>query len=146
VTITAGATEALYGVLAAVVRAGDEVIILEPAYDLYGPAVRLQGGVPRYVRLPAPSFRPDWEAVRAALTPRTRLIIVNTPHNPSGARPPAPGLAGAQLRAVVVWQNLPRHWLEGGLLPGPARPQHRAAAGAPVRDLRREHAHPARPG
>jgi methionine aminotransferase len=85
VTITAGATEALYGVLAAVVQAGDEVIILEPAYDLYGPAVRLQGGVPCYVRLPAPSFRPDWAAVRAALTSRTRLIIVNTPHNPSGA-------------------------------------------------------------
>ncbi|RZK54759.1 MAG: aminotransferase class I/II-fold pyridoxal phosphate-dependent enzyme, partial [Hymenobacter sp.] len=74
-----------YAVLAAVVRAGDEVIILEPAYDLYGPAVRLQGGVPRYVRLPAPSFRPDWDAVRAALTPRTRLLIINTPHNPSGA-------------------------------------------------------------
>ena len=85
VTLTAGATEALYAVLAAVVRPGDEVIILEPAYDLYGPAVRLQGGVPRYVRLPAPSFRPDWAAVRAALTPRTRLILVNTPHNPSGA-------------------------------------------------------------
>jgi methionine aminotransferase len=85
VTLTAGATEALYSVLAAVVRPGDEVIILEPAYDLYGPAVRLQGGVPRYVRLPAPSFRPDWEAVRAALSPRTRLIMVNSPHNPSGA-------------------------------------------------------------
>jgi methionine aminotransferase len=85
VTITAGATEALYSVLAAVVRPGDEVIILEPAYDLYGPAVRLQGGVPRYVRLPAPDFRPDWEAVRAALTERTRLIMVNSPHNPSGA-------------------------------------------------------------
>lgn len=85
VTLTAGATEALYAVLAAVVRPGDEVIILEPAYDLYGPAVRLQGGMPRYVRLPAPSFRPDWDAVRAALTPRTRLIMVNTPHNPSGA-------------------------------------------------------------
>ncbi len=85
VTITAGATEALYAVLAAVVRPGDEVIILEPAYDLYGPAVRLQGGVPRYVRLPAPHFRPDWAAVRAACTPRTRLIMVNTPHNPSGA-------------------------------------------------------------
>jgi methionine aminotransferase len=85
VTLTAGATEALYGVLAAVVSLGDEVIILEPAYDLYGPAVRLQGGMPRYVRLPAPSFRPDWDAMRAALTPRTRLIIVNTPHNPSGA-------------------------------------------------------------
>jgi methionine aminotransferase len=85
VTITAGATEALYGVLAAVVRPGDEVIILEPAYDLYGPAVRLQGGVPRYVRLPAPGFRPDWAAVRAALSPRTRLLLVNSPHNPSGA-------------------------------------------------------------
>ena len=85
VTITAGATEALYSVLAAVVRPGDEVIILEPAYDLYGPAVRLQGGVPRYVRLPAPDFRPDWAAVRAALSPRTRLIMVNSPHNPSGA-------------------------------------------------------------
>ena len=85
ITITAGATEALYAVLAAVVRPGDEVIILEPAYDLYGPAVRLQGGVPRYVRLPAPAFRPDWVAVRAALSPRTRLILVNSPHNPSGA-------------------------------------------------------------
>ncbi|MBJ6143076.1 methionine aminotransferase [Hymenobacter sp. BT559] len=85
ITITAGATEALYVVLAAVVRPGDEVIILEPAYDLYGPAVRLQGGVPRYVRLPVPDFRPDWDAVRAALGPRTRLIMINTPHNPSGA-------------------------------------------------------------
>ncbi len=85
VTITAGATEALYGVLAAVVRPGDEVIILEPAYDLYGPAVRLQGGVPRHVRLPAPHFRPDWAAVRAAVSERTRLILVNSPHNPSGA-------------------------------------------------------------
>jgi len=85
ITITAGATEALYAVLAAVVRPGDEVIILEPAYDLYGPAVRLQGGVPRYVRLPAPSFRPNWDAVRAAVSARTRLLIVNTPHNPSGA-------------------------------------------------------------
>ena len=85
ITITAGATEALYSALAAVVRPGDEVIILEPAYDLYGPAVRLQGGVPRYVRLPAPGFRPDWDAVRAAVTERTRLIMVNSPHNPSGA-------------------------------------------------------------
>ena len=85
VTLTAGATEALYAVLAAVVRPGDEVIILEPAYDLYGPAVRLQGGVPRYVHLPAPSFRPDWAAVRAAVSARTRLLIINSPHNPSGA-------------------------------------------------------------
>ena len=85
ITITAGATEALYAVLAAVVRPGDEVLVFEPAYDLYGPAIRLQGGVPRYVRLPAPHFRPDWDAVRRVLTARTRLVLVNTPHNPSGA-------------------------------------------------------------
>ena len=85
ITITAGATEALYGVMAAVVRPGDEVLVFEPAYDLYGPAIRLQGGVPRYVRLPAPHFRPDWDAVRRVVSPRTRLVLVNTPHNPSGA-------------------------------------------------------------
>ncbi|MBF9221958.1 methionine aminotransferase [Hymenobacter ruricola] len=85
ITITAGATEALYAVLAAVVRPGDEVLVFEPAYDLYGPAIRLQGGVPRYVRLPAPHFRPDWDAVRRVVSARTRLVIVNTPHNPSGA-------------------------------------------------------------
>ena len=85
ITITAGATEALYAVLTAVVRPGDEVVVFEPAYDLYGPAIRLQGGVPRYVRLPAPHFRPDWDAVRRVVSPRTRLVLVNTPHNPSGA-------------------------------------------------------------
>ena len=85
ITITAGATEALYAVLAAVVRPGDEVLVFEPAYDLYGPAIRLQGGVPRYVRLPAPHFRPNWDAVRRVLSTRTRLVMVNTPHNPSGA-------------------------------------------------------------
>ena len=85
ITITAGATEALYAVLAAVVRPGDEVLVFEPAYDLYGPAIRLQGGVPRYVRLPTPSFRPDWDAVRGSFSARTRLVLVNSPHNPSGA-------------------------------------------------------------
>ncbi|MBF9142567.1 methionine aminotransferase [Hymenobacter properus] len=85
ITVTAGATEALYAVLAAVVRPGDEVLVFEPAYDLYGPAIRLQGGVPRYVRLPAPHFRPDWDAVRRVVSARTRLVMVNTPHNPSGA-------------------------------------------------------------
>ncbi|MFD2718835.1 methionine aminotransferase [Hymenobacter monticola] len=85
ITITAGATEALYAVLAAVVRPGDEVLVFEPAYDLYGPAIRLQGGVPRYVRLPAPHFRPDWDAVRRVVSARTRLVMVNTPHNPSGS-------------------------------------------------------------
>ncbi|MCB2406828.1 methionine aminotransferase [Hymenobacter lucidus] len=85
ITITSGATEALYAVLAAVVRPGDEVLVLEPAYDLYGPAIRLQGGIPVYVPLRVPEFSPDWDLVKAALSPRTRLIMLNTPHNPSGA-------------------------------------------------------------
>ncbi|WP_139925475.1 methionine aminotransferase [Hymenobacter sp. DG01] len=85
ITVTSGATEALYAVLAAVVRPGDEVVILEPAYDLYAPAVRLQGGVPVYVPLLQPHFRPDWDRVAAALTPRTRLVMLNSPHNPTGA-------------------------------------------------------------
>jgi len=85
VTITSGATEALYAVLAAVVRPGDEVIVLEPAYDLYGPAIRLQGGTPVYVPLRLTDFSPDWDLVTAALSPRTRLIMLNTPHNPTGA-------------------------------------------------------------
>ena len=85
ITVTSGATEALYAVLAAVVHPGDEVLILEPAYDLYGPAVRLQGGVPVYVPLSLPDFRPDWDRVAAALTPRTRLLMINSPHNPTGA-------------------------------------------------------------
>ncbi|UPL48680.1 methionine aminotransferase [Hymenobacter sublimis] len=85
ITVTSGATEALYAVLAAVVSPGDEVLILEPAYDLYAPAVRLQGGVPVYVPLLLPDFRPDWDRVAAALTPRTRLLMLNSPHNPTGA-------------------------------------------------------------
>ncbi|MDF7812882.1 methionine aminotransferase [Hymenobacter sp. YC55] len=85
ITVTCGATEALYAVLAAVVHPGDEVLVLEPAYDLYGPAIRLQGGVPVYVPLEAPTFQPDWDRVKAALTPRTRLVMLNSPHNPSGA-------------------------------------------------------------
>lgn len=85
ITVTCGATEALYAVLAAVVHPGDEVLVLEPAYDLYGPAIRLQGGVPVYVPLAAPHFRPDWDRVQASLTSRTRVVMINSPHNPSGA-------------------------------------------------------------
>jgi len=85
VTVTPGATEALFCAIHAVVRPGDEVILLEPAYDSYEPAVELAGG--RAVRVPLlwPGFRVDWDRVRDAVTPRTRLIIVNSPHNPTGA-------------------------------------------------------------
>ena len=85
ITITSGATEGLYAVLAAVVRPGDEVVVLEPAYDLYGPAIRLQGGTPVYVPLRPTDFRPDWDQVAAALSSRTRLVMLNSPHNPTGA-------------------------------------------------------------
>jgi methionine aminotransferase len=84
ITITSGATEALYAAVTAVVRPGDEVIIIEPAYDAYEPAVRLNGGLPVYVPLSFPAFRVDWEAVGRCITPHTRALILNTPHNPTG--------------------------------------------------------------
>ena len=84
ITITAGATQALFTAVAALVHPGDEVVVFEPVYDSYAPAVELQGGVVKRLRLAAPDYRPDWDAVRSALTPRTRMIMINTPHNPTG--------------------------------------------------------------
>ncbi|GAB2528841.1 methionine aminotransferase [Spirosoma aerophilum] len=84
VTVTSGATEAIFAAIAAVVRPGDEVIVLEPAYDSYVPAIELNGGVPIYVTLTPPDYTIDWQAVREKITDRTRLILVNTPHNPTG--------------------------------------------------------------
>ena len=85
ITVTAGATEALFCVIAALIRPGDEVVILDPAYDSYVPATELQGG--KAIRLPLNpnTFRPDFEAIGKAITPKTRLLILNTPHNPTGA-------------------------------------------------------------
>lgn len=85
VTITSGATEALFCAIAAVVRPGDEVVVFDPAYDSYEPAVTLQGGVTRHVPMHPPDYRPDWDRVADTITDRTRLIIINTPHNPTGA-------------------------------------------------------------
>ena len=84
ITITSGATEALYSTLTAFVRPGDEVVLFQPAYDSYAPAVQLSGGVPRYVTLQRSDYRIDWDDVRRAVTPRTRVILVNSPHNPTG--------------------------------------------------------------
>ena len=84
VTVTAGATQALFTAVAALVHPGDEVIVFEPVYDSYVPAIELQGGIVRRARLSAPDYRPDWQAVRALVTPRTRMIMINTPHNPTG--------------------------------------------------------------
>jgi methionine aminotransferase len=85
VTVTSGATEAIFAVVQAVVHADDEVLLLEPAYDSYEPSVVLAGARAVRVPLARPAFGVDWDRVRDALTARTRLIIVNTPHNPSGA-------------------------------------------------------------
>ena len=85
VTITPGATEAIYCAVMAVVRAGDEVILFDPAYDSYEPAVLLASGVPVRLPLAPPDYGIDWQRVRDAITPRTRLIMINSPHNPTGA-------------------------------------------------------------
>lgn len=85
VTVTPGATEAIYCAVTAVIRAGDEVIMFDPVYDCYDPAVRLAGGVPVHVTLAAPDYRIDWDAVGRAVTARTRMIMVNSPHNPTGS-------------------------------------------------------------
>ena len=85
ITVTSGATEALFCAIHAIVRAGDEVIVFDPAYDSYDPAIRLAGGIPVHIPLLAPGFEPDWERIRSNLNQRTRLVIVNTPHNPTGA-------------------------------------------------------------
>ena len=85
VTITAGATEALFATIHAVVRAGDEVVLLDPSYDSYAPAAVLAGARVLRVPLRLPDFRIDYERLAAAITPRTRLLVVNTPHNPTGS-------------------------------------------------------------
>ncbi len=85
VTITPGATEAIYCAVTAVIRPGDEVIMFDPVYDCYDPAVRLSGGVPVHLTLAAPHYRIDWDAVGRAISPRTRMIMVNSPHNPTGS-------------------------------------------------------------
>ncbi len=85
VTVTSGATEAIFAAVACSVRAGEEVIVLDPCYDSYQPAIDLQGARAVHVPLRLSDFAVDWQRVRDAVTPRTRMIIVNTPHNPSGA-------------------------------------------------------------
>lgn len=85
VTITAGATEALFTAILSVVRPKDEVIILEPAYDCYAPAVELAGGVCKHVPLSAPDYAVPWDVVRKFVTKNTKMLIINTPHNPTGS-------------------------------------------------------------
>lgn len=99
VLVTSGATAGLYATLTALVQPGDEVVLFEPCYDSYVPVIRLSGGVPVFVTLPYPDYTVDWDAVRRAITPRTRLLLVNTPHNPSGRMWTADDMR--QLAAIV---------------------------------------------
>jgi len=90
ITVTAGATQAIITAILALVHPGDEVLVIEPAYDSYVPAIRLAGARPVFVAMRPPlsgagNFSVDWEAVRRAITPRTRMLIINTPHNPTGS-------------------------------------------------------------
>jgi methionine transaminase len=83
VTVTLGATEAIYSAIQALVGTGDEVIVFDPAYDSYDPAVRLAGGRCLHIPMAPPAFHPDWEQVATLVTERTRLVIINSPHNPA---------------------------------------------------------------
>lgn len=83
ITVTAGATQALFTVMAALIHPGDEVVLFEPAYDSYAPSVRVFGGIPKAVPLLAPDFHVDWATVEQLVTDKTRLIIVNSPSNPT---------------------------------------------------------------
>src|SRR5947199_3519370 len=82
ITVTTGATQAIYTAIQALAHPGDEVIVFEPAYDSYIPSVRLAGATPVALPLTVPDYRIDWPALEHAITPRTRLILINTPNNP----------------------------------------------------------------
>ena len=99
VTVTSGGTEAIFDAVAAVVHPGDEVIVFEPCYDSYVPAIEVSGGRAVVVSLRYPDYAVPWDDVRAAITPRTRMIMLNSPHNPTAAILGADDVA--QLAAVV---------------------------------------------
>lgn len=104
VTVTSGATEALFCAVTAVIQPGDEAIVFDPCYDSYEPAVTLSGGTCRHIPLRAPDFRIDWNRVADAIGPKTRLIMTNTPHNPTGAVWGAEDIDG--LRAVTAGRDI----------------------------------------
>lgn len=99
ITVTSGGTEALFDAVAAVVHPSDEVVVIEPCYDSYVPAITLNGGVPVIARMRLDDFSIDWDDVRKAIGPKTRLLMINSPHNPSGATLGKEDIA--ELRAIV---------------------------------------------
>ncbi len=104
VTVTSGATEALFCAIAATVRSGDEVIVFDPAYDSYEPAITLQGGITRHLPLRSEDYLPDWQMVEEAISANTRAIVVNTPHNPTGTAWPEADLE--RLQSLVLEHGL----------------------------------------
>jgi len=104
ITITSGGTQALFTAITALIRKDDEVILFEPAYDSYGPAVTLQGGRPVPVQLHAPDMLIDWQEVRNKVTPNTRMIVFNNPHNPTGKIYTHEDLV--ELQSIVCENNL----------------------------------------
>ncbi|MEM6522693.1 MAG: methionine aminotransferase [Bacteroidota bacterium] len=85
ITVTAGATEALFASIMSIVQTDDEVIIFDPGYDSYAPAVKMAGGKPVHLNLGYPTYHIDWDKVRKTINPKTQLIIINSPHNPTGS-------------------------------------------------------------
>jgi methionine transaminase len=104
VTVTSGGTEAIFNAVTAVVHAGEEAIVFEPCYDSYLPAIELAGGIPVVLTLQLPDYKVDWDAVRQAVTPRTRVIILNSPHNPTGSILTAADID--ELTAIVSGTNI----------------------------------------
>ena len=100
ITITPGGTYAIYSAITAMIHKGDEVIVFEPAYDSYIPNIEVNGGIAVRIPLQYPSYSINWEVVRAAITPRTKMIVINSPHNPTGAVLSAYDIE--QLRQVVA--------------------------------------------
>lgn len=84
ITITVGATQAIFTAITAFIHTGDEVVVVKPAYDCYEPAIMLNGGIPVYLQLPARDYSIDWEAFQKLITAKTKMVILNTPHNPTG--------------------------------------------------------------
>jgi methionine aminotransferase len=85
ITVTAGATQALFTAIMALVKEGDEVIVFTPAYDSYAPAIELSGGKPIFIQLESPNYNINWELVKKVMNSKTRMIIINSPHNPTGS-------------------------------------------------------------
>src|SRR5262249_4395048 len=104
VTVTSGGTEAIFDAVAAVVHSGDEVIVLEPCYDSYVPAIELAGGTPVVVSLRVPDYAIPWDALRQSITRRTRMIMLNSPHNPTGSVLTPEDVQ--QLRDVVIGTDI----------------------------------------